>query len=330
MRLNNKKPKLRILPVKHGDNWIFDGIDNEISVSFKDSQDQDIELFFKKFNGLNSLDDISKYASLNKIICDIEQLFLILEKNFVFEPQNFLDYYSGIEAILDIEDSIYESLYKGIYKNKFWEACRNSKEPVKDTILYGMAIENWHFLHNESFFDTPILAINTPPRVRTLLLDFFNEEHRHDDYVLDALKSTGLSKTDLVNSVPLPQTVALISALTYWSRTDPLFFMATLGVLEGVDVEIDSYVSKLLISNLPKEFISSMKAHSDINIKHGHGNLTRTIFNEYQCIQKSDIVRIKAQMPLFLELYDAFFSGIWDYYSQFEDIQLSLHDRIIR
>jgi hypothetical protein len=67
-----------------------------------------------------------------------------------------------------------------------------------------------------------------------------------------------------------------------------------------------------------------------VNIHHGHGNLTRSIFKEYQCIEKFDIDKINTYLPLFFELYDEFFTGIWNYYSQFDDISLSLNDRIIK
>jgi hypothetical protein len=58
-----------------------------------------------------------------------------------------------------------------------------------------------------------------------------------------------------------------------------------------------------------------VKAHSDINLNGGHGSLTRKIFSRIPAIADADVRRMRAQTHLFIELYDQFYTGIWEHYS---------------
>jgi hypothetical protein len=65
-----------------------------------------------------------------------------------------------------------------------------------------------------------------------------------------------------------------------------------------------------------------MRQHSDINRKGEHGNLTRLIFAEIPFMDNETLARMRRQMYLFVEMYDDFYSAIWNFYSPKTDADL--------
>jgi hypothetical protein len=143
---------------------------------------------------------------------------------------------------------------------------------------------------------------------------FFSEEYGHDEILLRSLNSVGLTREDMHDAIPLPETMGLCNALAYWAHTDPLFFFTTLGLLEGQSLETDSFIDACERAQLKREFIDPLRVHSRINVDAGHGNLTRELFSHLPIFSRSKAAQIKAQVPLFVELYDNFYSGVWRHY----------------
>jgi len=146
--------------------------------------------------------------------------------------------------------------------------------------------------------------------------EFYCEELGHDRLLLKALEAIGLTEEALFMSAPLRETVALCNALSYWARHDPLFFFTTLGPLEGGNVEVDSYVLAMREKKMPDAFVSPVETHANINKNSEHGLLTRELFESVRVVSVADATRILRQTPLFVAMYDQFYSAIWEYYSK--------------
>ncbi|MFD0389865.1 iron-containing redox enzyme family protein [Tistrella bauzanensis] len=140
---------------------------------------------------------------------------------------------SGRAALLALEDRTNRLLFRTLYRNRFWRAMLDDPHAVPERVFHGMAIENYHFLFRESWFDSPVLAWTGSTPARVAMNRFYAEETGHDELILKALVSVGIDREMLARTVPLPETMALANALSHWARTDPLLFFATLGVLEG-------------------------------------------------------------------------------------------------
>ena len=224
---------------------------------------------------------------------------------------------SGFEAMLDIEELIENYCATTIYENTFWRTCLAANKPgdIPQKLASGMVIENWHFLFREGYFDAPVLSFVANTRVRHLLNQFFSEDYGHDEILLRSLNFIGLSREDMADAIPLPETMALCNALAYWAHNDPLFFFTTLGLLEGQGVKHDSFIEACERSALAEEFVGPLRTHANINIKAGHGNLTRAIFKNIAVLDLPTVARLKRQVRLFVELYDNFYSGVWRYYT---------------
>jgi hypothetical protein len=223
----------------------------------------------------------------------------------------------GSEVILEIEELVEEHCDTTIYENDFWRSCLNAQKPgdLPLKLAIGMVIENWHFLFRESYFDAPVLSYVPNTQVRLLLNQFFSEEYGHDEILLKSLNSVGISREDMADAIPLPETMGLCNALSYWAHNDPLFFFTTLGLLEGQGMKKDSFIEACERCGLAEDFVGPLRTHANINIGAAHGNLTRAIFQEILALDEETISRLKRQIPLFVELYDNFYTGVFRYYT---------------
>ena len=224
---------------------------------------------------------------------------------------------TGLDALLEIENLSNRLLYDTLYRNEFWVNCSKAAKPgdIPEPVIYGMVIENYHFLFRESYFDAPVLSYVPNTNVRLAMNAFFAEEYGHDELLLKSLNQIGISREDLAHTVPLPQTMALCNSLAYWSHNDPIFFFTTLGILEGKDIRQDSFLDASYRVGVDPDFLKPVKAHSDINLKGEHGSLTRKIFSQIPVVDEETMRRLRAQTHLFIELYDAFYSAVWRHYS---------------
>lgn len=231
-------------------------------------------------------------------------------------------YFSGGEAILEIEELLHEHCAATIYTNAFWRKCLSVRGPgdLSQKLATGMVIENWHFLFRESYFDAPVLSYVPNTSVRLLLNQFFSEEYGHDELLMGSLNAVGISRSDMHDAIPLPETMALCNALAFWAHTDPLFFFATLGLLEGQGMKHDSFIEACQRAELPDDFVEPLRKHANINLGAAHGNLTRAIFRQLSALDAETISRLKRQVPLFVGLYDAFYMAVWRHYTSSEPL----------
>jgi hypothetical protein len=221
----------------------------------------------------------------------------------------------ALEVLFDLEDLSNELLYDSIYRNVFWRILLSDPASVPLEVFYGMAIENYHFLFRESYFDAPVLNYPGDTRVRVLMNEFYAEEFGHDELILKGLNAVGISREDLADTIPLPETMALCNALSFWARYDPIFFFSTLGVLEGKDLKIDSFVQACERRGIDENFIKPIRQHAEINMKGEHGSLARAMFSHLPALSEQAWLRMRAQTRLFVRIYDRFYTGIWNYYS---------------
>jgi hypothetical protein len=272
---------------------------------------------------LSALERGAPRATIHELLAtngcaDSEQIIGELEDSGIIRVSAQAKGRSGMSVLLEIEDLSNDLLYKTLYQNVFWRKCQQAQQmgDIPERVIYGMVIENYHFLFRESYFDAPVLSYVPNTDVRLAMNEFFSEEYGHDELLLTALGHIGISREELQLTVPLPQTMNLCNALAYWAHNDPLFFFTTLGILEGKDIEQDSFLNAAQRIGIAAKFLKPVKSHSDINLNGNHGSLTRKIFSRIPVIDVDSIRRMRAQTHTFIELYDAFYSGVWNHYSQ--------------
>jgi hypothetical protein len=308
------RPRL-VSDVRLGDQSVFVGNEHEV-VPPGDMPAEVLARILRRFDGQHSVAEIVR-AEPAISEQDAENLLGSLDGAGLFDDDAPVASRPGAEVILELEDLVERHCATTIFQNPFWRACQSTRRPgdLPDKLAIGMVIENWHFLFRESYFDAPVLSYVASTPVRLLLNQFFSEEYGHDEILLRALNFVGFTRDDMRDAIPLPETMGLCNALAHWAHSDPLFFFATLGLLEGQGVKQDSFITACERSGLPDGVVGPLKAHANINLKSAHGNLTRAIFREIPVIDEATVARLRRQSRLFVELYDNFYTGVWRYYT---------------
>jgi hypothetical protein len=294
---------------------VFIGAD-AVEIRAHDLSPADLGRILQRFDGTL---DFAAIVENERLLtrASAEELIRALDQAGLIDDMAPVECRSGLDVILEIEELVEQYCATTIYENIFWRTCLAAQKPgdVPQKLASGMVIENWHFLFRESYFDAPVLSYVSSTQVRLLLNQFFSEEYGHDEILLRSLNHIGLTREDMADAIPLPETMALCNALAHWAHTDPLFFFTTLGLLEGQGMKHDSFIEACERSGLADDFVSPLRTHANINIKAAHGNLTRAIFQQIPVIDTPTVARLKRQARLFVELYDAFYSGVWRYYT---------------
>jgi Iron-containing redox enzyme len=289
--------------------------DQEYEVTSGDVPAPILGCVLRRFDGTASVVDVVA-AEPTFTPKDAANLLDALDHIGLVDDEYPADYISGPNLIRELETLIEEHCDRTIHNNPFWRKCLAVTRPgdLPEKLATGMVIENWHFLFRESYFDAPVLSFVSNTVARLEMNKFFSEEYGHDEIMLRSLNSVGLTREDMRDAIPLPETMCLCNGLAYWAHTDPLFFFATLGLLEGQGLETDSFIKACEKAGFPEQFVAPLKTHSNINIDAGHGNLTRELFAHFPVISRIKANQMRKQIPLFVELYDNFYSGVWRYY----------------
>ncbi|MFG1795352.1 hypothetical protein [Nocardia sp. NPDC049149] len=220
-----------------------------------------------------------------------------------------------------VEHVVNRLLEELVFDGPFWRAILDHPEQVEPHVYYGFGLENWFFLSRECEFDSAILAYPSSDAIRTMANDFYHEEHRHDDIVVRAFEGLGIARADLVSARPLSTTSGLIKLLSWWARTDPLFFIATIGILEGrleqseeEGATYDSFLRACGIAGIPAHFVEPMRQHAKVNAGHDHGSVSREFFAALPPLPAGTTARLVGKAHLFVEAYAEFFNGVLEYY----------------
>lgn len=232
---------------------------------------------------------------------------------------------SGLAVLSRLEDVFNRQLEDLIFSGPFWQAVLERPEAVHHNVFFGFGLENWFFLFRESEFDAAVLALAENAEMRAMLNSFYHEEHRHDDIVVRAFRPLGVVKDDLLRARPLPTTSGLIKLLSWWARTDPMFFMATIGILEGRldsdtigingQIAYDSFLSACDQVGVDAGFVGPLREHARVNAGHDHASVSRELFALVPGVDEDTERRWVAKTHLFMEAYAEFFNGIFEYYS---------------
>ncbi len=313
------QPRLACKVTTRGDEIVLarDGL--EFAIEPEGSSAEELRGFLSRLDGTRKLEDIEGSLDASQR----RRLAMVLEdldRHGLLDDVGAVHVRSGAQVLLELEDLANELMEKSINRNVFWTSILGEPGNCPKSAFYGLAIENYHFLFRESLFDSPVLPFVASAKARNLINEFYCSEYGHDELVLRALNAIGISREEAQDAMPLPETLALCNALSYWAANDPLFFFATLGVLEGKDPEVDLFIEACEKNELPPEFIGPMRQHSDINRKAEHGNLTRLIFAEIPFVDDETTARMRRQMRLFIEMYDDFYSAIWNFYAPRTDL----------
>ncbi|UTT50969.1 MULTISPECIES: hypothetical protein [Rhodococcus] len=278
----------------------------------------DFEKVLRSLDGTRSREELAKMSNLP--LSEIADILRQLDSaNLLDDPPSARGTKRAIEVQLELEGLINDGFETYVEGGRFWRNLSTSPAAVPENVYYGFALQNWHFLYRENLFDSAILTFPSNSAVRKRVNEFYIEEHQHDDIVLEAFSAIGLTPDQVRRSRPLRTTTALVNALGWWARTDPVFFFSTISSLEGgvaAREDTDSFIEAAETKGVPAAFIEPLRRHAAINNGHDHGSVSRQIMAMLPAQDERTIARLKGQVPLFIELYRDFYDGVYDYYSE--------------
>lgn len=205
-------------------------------------------------------------------------------------------------------------LIKSVDENLFWKIIELTSPNLLINSIYGFAIENYYFLSCKCYFESPVLGFQGVT-IRQIMNELYCQEYGQDKFLLEALNTVGISSEDLIDSMPLPETMAMCNALTYWANFEPIFFFSTLGVLTKETLKHFEFYLKVCDQvGLDSRFVGPIKQLIHTKLRCERENLTRRIFQEIPHIDEKTRQRLSGQSYLFIELYKNFHRAVWHYY----------------
>jgi hypothetical protein len=288
----------------------------KLKVTFKFSEESKRiatnSLFALLKNDVNSIDQlVNKVPSLSRqeqigILSHLDEHRLLIEA----DPSGEISR-TGKAVIVRLERSYMEQSWtqpQGKLDLLFF-----SGNATKE-LLVGHAFEYYHL--TTCAYDALLPAINRlHGESQSLLMDFIQGEYRHDRIVIKALIHLGFNEKEIVESLPLPFTVALTDLLGYWARTDELAFQAALFIFEGRPSDAAEYHKALAKYDLPAGYLESHFDHDKVNDEGGHHDISRSFFKYIQYISEEDESRVAIKLSLLKQLLRRRSDSIYEYYS---------------
>ena len=296
--------------------WIILAQDGrDFSFQLKGQSGEALEKLFSMMDGTRSLSELQQIFSperpeaINSIVRNLD------EQGLIDDVAQLRDH-SSIDLLMELEDLTHQLLDKSVTENPFWKQIKSAESELPINVLYGFAIENYHFLCRKCDFDSPVLGFQSSTKVRQLINERYCQEYGQDELLLEALHAIGISREELVDTMPLPQTMALYNALAYWANFEPLFFLSILGLLTTQTFHnFESYLQACTRLELDSHFIDPIRQLVNTKLKGEQANLTSCVFQEILHIERETRQRFRGQIYLFMEMYDNFHRAIWNYYS---------------
>ncbi len=309
------RPKLACKVNCYQNKLIFSQDGRDFVVQINSQSGKILKKFFSLMDGTISLTELQQIFSVNNSEL-INTIVRHLDEHNLLDDVAQVRVHSGIDTLLELEDLTNELLNKQVDENLFLKSIQSVTSDLPINVLYGLAIENYHFLSRKCCFDSPGLGFQSSTKVRQLLNEYYYKEYGQDLLVMEALNAIGISVEELADTMPLPETMAMCNALTYWANFEPLFFLSTLGLLAGQTCKnFEFYIKACERVQLDSCFINPIRQLANTKLKLEEENLTRRIFQEIPHIDQETRQRFRGQTYLFVEIYNNFYTAIWNHYS---------------
>ena len=240
----------------------------------------------------------------------VNEFVNILDRyRLIVEGDPFVDIISSRQYIDMLEDVV-NPLYNTIaLRNPLIRALNQS--PIPESLVYGYAIENFHFQQRQSLFGSVILsAASLPKKALDLLKKAYLTEDGHDRLVLRAFSNPD----PVVDSLMLPTTEALTAYLANLARSHPLSFISALSCIEGYHTYDGDLFAKV-IDQQNAIFGAPFVEHDDINRSNDHGSVTRQILETLDVVTRLDADIAIKNVRRLLGMIDAHWTEIYTYYS---------------
>ena len=200
---------------------------------------------------------------------------------------------SGVE-LHTLFNKLLPSWLDEAFSHPFWERMTSGNGSRR--MYSGWLIELYHYTRNANRH-MPLSCAHTKEKaIKNMRAKHYAEEWNHYHYFLKALKALGFSEESVINSVPLPMSLALSNFMRQAAREDILAYSICSAVLEGTTVNrgaYNPYYEKCAeLYKLPPESIAPIYAHLDLDVQYQHSDLFLDILNTVKTIPAARAGRV--------------------------------------
>ncbi|MBV6627146.1 MAG: hypothetical protein KI793_30115 [Rivularia sp. (in: Bacteria)] len=246
--------------------------------------------------------------SINTLLCYLDDKKLL-------DDADEIKINSGLDVLLELENLSYDLLQNKSYQNKLTFIIPDISN-LSINLIYGFAIETYHLLAHQAYIDASTLSFQSSTEIRQLINQLYCQEYGQDEFLVDALNSIGIDNEDLMDTIPLPQTMAMFNSLAYWASFDSLFYFSILGFLANQNLNnFSDYLRACETLKVNYSFIKSIQNLINYFQKSKLENISHQIFQQISHIDEPTKQRWQRQIYLFIETYTTYNNAIFDYYS---------------
>jgi pyrroloquinoline quinone (PQQ) biosynthesis protein C len=168
------------------------------------------------------------------------------------------------------------------FSHPFWERMLSGRGSVR--LFAGWLFELFHYTKNANRHMPLSCAYTQNKPIKTLRAKHYVEEWNHYHYFAKSLTALGYTRDEVARSEPLSMTLEMSNFMRQAAREDILAYSICSAVLEGTTVgeqNYDGYYQKCVqLYGMPREVITPIYDHLDLDKKYDHSNLFSDILSE--------------------------------------------------
>ncbi|NOH31508.1 hypothetical protein [Vibrio mediterranei] len=183
--------------------------------------------------------------------------------------------------------------------------------------LLGTLVETYHYVSAANFHLDA--AVNSSPKgiVKESLSDLFVDELHHGKELLNGLKAANIPEKKIAESVPLPETTAVIQFLRFLGETDLLSYAACVSVNESPKSDISikelwDNVGQLNI--LPTEVIRPFRGHDLEDDAAEHSDIASIVFQTQGYLSEVQQRNIEKNILMLVDIQTSCYKAIDSFY----------------
>jgi hypothetical protein len=237
---------------------------------------------------------------------------------YVWELIDVFDRYGFITEAAHVDD------HDAIPGHLFWrqvDAFASRAKLFFGPVLYGALVdrtasrqslityarEYFHLVSAGPRIIAGALPHEHDPVTRRLLETFVCQEVGHDRLLLRSLAAVGIDEDEAQNSLPLPETFALISGLQTLADQDPLSFKSLVFLLEEATPDFhEALVSACRDRGLDRSFWGPIIDHADINDEGDHGSISERLLARIELVSAEQRTVVLKNVATMIESLVAF------------------------
>lgn len=291
----------------------------EFSLHIDAQSGKALQQIFAMMDGTRSISELQQICAphnpevINTLVRDLDEQKLL-------DDAAPLTIHSGIDTLLELEELAHKLLNQRFKKNCLWKLIDSTVPVPPIQVLYGFAIEHYHFFGQKSCFHSPVLGFPSSTKVRQLLDELYLQAYGQERLLMEALNAISICHQELADTMALPETMAMCNGLAFWATFDPVFYLSTLGVLvDNTFKTFQMYLTACERLELDPGFIEPVRQLVNTKLKNQE-SASRRIFPEIPHIDRETSQRFREQTYLFIEMYNNFYAAIGRHYSSAPDL----------